>query len=398
MGETPSQVHCLVYSRTLFCAIAQAEKQRHVTEKFACKGSRDPEPEGVLRVISLLMRGRFTELQELRLTSLQNANTRRRNFHLPSKHLSATSNVVDQPNAAYFRTGLICILSAHVLWGLFPLYWRLLSNVPSATLLSHRIAWSFAWLFLLGCFVPRLRRSFGYLRETSRLKIYAFAALMIGINWGAFLYAVNSGQVLQSSLGYYINPLFNVLLGVIVLGEKMDRFQWAAIGLATIGVTLMAMAGSGVPWIALTMATAFALYGLAKKKAPLPALEGLTLETTLLLPLALIYFAVNPSPSAESYPPLTWVLLVTGGLITIIPLTLFAVAAKRVTLTTIGIAQYVGPTMQWFVGVVVLGEPFGMDRLVGFVFVWIAVAIFITGSLIKRQRMPRLAIAGTNSH
>ena len=292
------------------------------------------------------------------------------------------------------RIGMICILTAHILWGFFPLFWRLLDSIPPATLLAHRILWSFVLLVLMGGLIPRLRRSIDFSRYAGHLKVYFAAAVLIGINWGVFLYAVSSDQVLQASLGYYINPLFNVLLGVVVLGERMERFQWIAVALAAVGVTVMAFSGSGVPWIALILATAFSLYGLVKKLAPLPALEGLAIESGLLLPLAIGLLvtrggSANPMDhfeyALEPYTWSTWALLMTGGVITILPLTLFAIAVKRVTLTAVGIAQYIGPTIQWCVGVMILGEPFAGNRLMGFAFVWLAIVLFVAGGLMKHR-------------
>lgn len=276
------------------------------------------------------------------------------------------------------------------MWGLFPLYWHLLDYVPSTTLTAHRVIWAFTLLMTLSLAMPRLHRALLQLRDPRKLLIYAAAATMIAINWGTFMYAVGSGQVLQASLGYYINPLLNVLLGVIVLGERLLPFQWIAVGFAAVGVAVMVVMGSGVPWIALSMATAFAIYGLLKKKATLPALEGLSIETALLFPAALAFLLLQPRDSeAQSYTALTWLLLIFGGAITVAPLALFAIAAKRVTLTTIGILQYVGPTLQWFVGVVLLGESFGGSKLIGFLFVWTGVTVFIVGGLKMQHHSSR---------
>ncbi len=273
------------------------------------------------------------------------------------------------------------------MWGFFPLYWRLLDSIPSATLTAYRVIWSFLLLISLALVMPRLRGTFRYLRDPRSLMLCIAAAMMIAVNWGAFMYAIGSDQVLQASLGYYINPLLNVLLGVVVLGERLKRFQWLAVGLAAVGVTVMAWASSEVPWIALTLASAFAIYGLLKKKVPLPPLEGLMVETGLLFPLALIFLMMRSDISqAAAYSWTTWMLLIVGGLVTITPLALFAVAAKRVSLSTIGILQYVGPTLQWFVGAIILGEPFHGSKLIGFAFVWVGVIVFVIGGLMTQSR------------
>jgi len=272
------------------------------------------------------------------------------------------------------------------MWGFFPLYWRLLDSIPSTTLTAYRVIWSFLLLASLALVMPRLRRTFRYLRDPRSLMLCTAAAMMIAVNWGAFMYAISSDQVLQAALGYYINPLLNVLLGVVVLGERLKRFQWLAVGSASIGVAVMTWSSSEVPWIALTLASAFAIYGLLKKKVPLPPLEGLMVETGLLFPLALIFLMMRSGIShSATYSWTTWMLLMVGGLVTITPLALFAVAAKRVALSTIGILQYVGPTLQWFVAAVILGEPFGGSKLIGFAFVWAGVVLFVVGGLMTQS-------------
>ncbi|MGB7325256.1 MAG: EamA family transporter RarD [Rubripirellula sp.] len=284
-----------------------------------------------------------------------------------------------------------CALLAHVCWGVFPLYWRMIGGVPSVALTAHRVIWSFVLLTILTVSVQRFRKIVWTRHSKRTLFIHACAALMIGINWIAFLYAVESNQVLQASLGYYINPLVNVLLGVMILGEKLYVPQMVAVGLAAIGVLVMTIAGSGMPWIALSMALSFGFYGLLKKKATLGAFEGLTLETGILFPLATTYVVIGfQSPTAATLSPLTWALLMIGGLVTVTPLALFAVAAKRVPLSTIGILQYVGPTMQWIVGAIILGEPVSTYQFIGFAFVWAGVVVFITGNHTTRWFKSRM--------
>lgn len=256
----------------------------------------------------------------------------------------------------------------------------MVGTLSAAAITSHRIVWAFSTLVLIAMVVPKLRRNLFCRHACRTIAVHAVAAVMLAINWIAFLYAVNSDQVLQASLGYYINPLVNVLLGVVVLGERLRSSQKIAVMLASIGVTVMAVAGGGMPWISLTMAISFGIYGLMKKKAKLGPLEGLTIETGLLLPFALIYLLVSSrGSSGDAWSALTWTLLIVGGVVTITPLTLFATAATRVSLSVIGILQYIGPTMQWIVGAVVLGETVGTERFVGFAFVWCGVLVFIAG-------------------
>lgn len=274
------------------------------------------------------------------------------------------------------------------MWGFFPLYWKLLDGLSWQILTTHRILWAFTSLFILSWMAPELRTVFRKLRDRRIVAVYALAAGLILINWAAFLYAVDSKQVLQASLGYYINPLLNVLLGVIVLGEKMRPLQWAAIAIAGIGVCVMGASGEGVPWLALTMATAFAFYALIKKTAPLPALQSLLVETLFLLPFAIAYFAFDwVQTDGSQYTVSDWVFLSLGGIVTISPLAFFAMAAKRLPLSLMGILQYLGPTLQFFVSVVILSEPFGPNRLYGFLFIWAALTIFAISSL--RARSPK---------
>lgn len=286
----------------------------------------------------------------------------------------------------YVRSGLFCAVAAHTLWGLLPLYWRLLYGVPALQLVCHRIIWSFVLLLIV---VP-VMLSWGKwggvaefaaaIRSPRAWAIYSIAAALIGINWFVFVWAVTNDRVLESSLGYYINPLLNVLLGVIFLGERLWPAQWAAVGVAAVGVTVMALLGDGVPWVALMMAMAFALYGLVKKKAPLSALTGLLFETAILLLPAVAYVTVVESSGEGAMGQISLTskaLLIAGGFVTVLPLALFAVAARRVPLSTIGLLQYVGPTLQFFVGAVLLGEPFGGGRVIGFVCVWAGLLLYL---------------------
>ena len=290
----------------------------------------------------------------------------------------------------HLRVGIFCVLLAHVIWGFFPLYWRLLGSISAVSLTSHRIVWSFAISMLLCALVRPLRRRLWRRHSARTLVIHAVAGIMIGLNWMAFLYAVNTDRVLQSALGYYINPLVNVLLGVFILKERLSVLQTVAVMLAAIGVSVMSVVGDGIPWLSLVMALSFGVYALLKKQASLGAIEGLTLETAILFPLAASYLfwfstSTNAEPATEAvYSATTWAMLVFGGALTLSPLALFAVAAPRVPLSTIGILQYVGPTLQWICGAVLLSEPVSNTQLAGFAFVWAGVLVFAFGGLWNR--------------
>jgi chloramphenicol-sensitive protein RarD len=263
--------------------------------------------------------------------------------------------------------------AAYTIWGTFPLYWRLLRHVPSLEVLAHRIVWSSV---ALGVIV--LARRAGALRTVTRpvLGQYAIAAVLIAINWLTYIYGVSQEQVVEVSLGYFITPLINVLLGTVVLRERLRPLQWAAVGLAAAGVGYLTYQHGSVPWIAVAIAVSFGGYGLVKKTATLPSLEGLTLETIVLLAPAVAYLLVGASGAFRPEDPVTGALLIGGGLVTIGPLLLFASAVRQVPLTVIGMIQYLSPTISFLLGVFVLGEPFSSDQLVGLGFVWAAIVLF----------------------
>lgn len=276
------------------------------------------------------------------------------------------------------KKGLWLALATYLLWGVFPIYWKMLQHVPAMQLLGHRIVWSFATLL----FVILITRQSHALRAKSNgrvLLIYLAAAFLIGINWLTYVWAVNAGFIVETSLGYFINPLLSVLLGTIILREHLRPWQWLPIGLAASGVAYLTYTYGSLPWIALTLAFTFAIYGLVKKIAPLGSLYGLTLETGILFLPALIYltyaewtghaaFLHNGAP--------TDFLLIGAGLVTTVPLLLFASAARRIPLTMIGLMQYISPTMQFLLGVLVYGEPFPPERAFGFGLVWIGLIVF----------------------
>ena len=275
--------------------------------------------------------------------------------------------------------GLWYAAAAYTIWGTFPLYWRLLRHVPSLEVLAHRIVWSSV---ALGAVVV-VARGAGAWRTVSRrvLTQYAIAAVLIAINWLTYIYGVGQERVVEVSLGYFITPLINVLLGTVVLRERLRMLQWAAVALAAAGVGYLTYQYGSVPWIAVLLAVSFGGYGLVKKTATLPALEGLTLETIVLLAPAVVYLLVGPGRAFRPDDLATGALLIGGGLVTIGPLLLFASAVRRVPLTVIGIIQYLSPTISFLLGVFILGEPFSANQFVGFGFVWAAIALFTVDGL-----------------
>ena len=295
------------------------------------------------------------------------------------------------------KRGILLGLSAYALWGFFPLYWKLLKEVPAPQLLGHRIVWSFVVLFIV-LLLTRQWRELRSLLTASTLRIYAIAALLIGVNWLTYVWSVNSGYVVEASLGYFINPLLSVLMGVIILREKLRPVQWIPIGLAAVGVAYLAIPYGARLWIPFTLATSFGFYGLTKKIAPLNSLYGLTLETGILFLPALLYLTLagfNGSGAFLHSGPTVDLLMVGAGIVTTVPLLMFASAARQIPLTMVGILQYITPTLQFLLGVLVYHEEFDQARLIGFGIVWVALVIFwVENYLAHRNPVPPLPELG----
>ncbi len=268
---------------------------------------------------------------------------------------------------------------AYVLWGLFPLYIKQVALVPPLEIVLHRSAWSL--VFVVGLLA--LLRRFAWLRpalsQPSTLGVFALSALLLAGNWLLYVWAVNSGRVLDASLGYFINPLFNVVLGYAVLHERPRPAQWAAVALAAAGVLWLALGAGHVPWVSLVLAASFGFYGLLRKTAPLGAIEGLALETLLLAPLAvggLLWLSfTGQNHFGHGNNPLD-LLLMLAGPFTAVPLLLFAFGARRITLATLGLLQYLGPSIQFLLGVYLYHEPFNASRGAGFALIWLALVIY----------------------
>jgi len=291
--------------------------------------------------------------------------------------------------------GIWYALGAYLTWGLFPIYWKLLAGIPALQLLGHRIFWSFLLLFGIVLFARQVKVFRASLNRRVLL-IYSVAAILIAINWLTYVWAVGAGFIVETSLGYFINPLLAVLFGVIFLRERLRPLQWLPIGLAAAGVLYLTFAYGSLPWVALTLAFSFAFYGLVKKTAPLGALHGLTLETGILfLPaIAFLLFSEFSGTSAFMHTsPLQDVMLIGAGLVTVIPLWMFSTAAQRIPLTMIGILQYVNPTMQFLLGVLIYKEPFDHRRLIGFGVVWVALILFGLEGYFAQRRTKVLAAA-----
>ena len=289
-------------------------------------------------------------------------------------------------------SGPLAAALAYILWGLFPLYIKLVAHVPVLEIVLHRSLWALVFVLAL----LALRRQFGWLapvlRQPRTLAIFGLSALLLGGNWLLYVWAVNNGRVLDASLGYFINPLVNVLLGFVVLHERPRPLQWAAVALAAGGVLWLAVGAGHVPWVSLLLAASFGFYGLLRKTAPLGAIEGLALETLLLGPLAaaaLLWLGASGQGHFLQGDGRTDVLLLAAGPATAIPLLLFAYGARRVTLATLGLLQYLGPSIQFVLAVFLYHEPLGASRGVGFALIWAALALYSAESLrlMRRQRV-----------
>jgi chloramphenicol-sensitive protein RarD len=282
------------------------------------------------------------------------------------------------------RIGILCAAASYAIWGLFPLYFKALRDILPAEILMHRIVWSLAFLVI----VLAWRRQWAWLgsllRRPKVLAGFTASALLLSTNWLIYIWSVNHNRVVEASLGYFINPLVNVLIGFIVLRERLRSGQWAAIALAAAGVGWLTWSAGSVPWIALALTATFGSYGLLRKTAALGALEGLSLETLILFPLALcglLWLTIDGRSSFPGAPVSTQLLLLAAGPITAIPLLLFAAGARRIPLSLLGLLQYIGPTLQLLLGVWIYHEPFGGARLAGFALIWAALALYSAESL-----------------
>ncbi len=280
-------------------------------------------------------------------------------------------------------------VGAYLCWGLFPLYWPLLEPAGSLEILAHRVVWSLVFVVGLLTVTGRWTQFLAILRQPRLLAWLSLASIVIAINWGAFIYGVTHERVIETSLGYFINPLVTVMLGVVLLGERLRRLQWAAVALGAVAVTILTVDYGRVPTIALAVATSFAIYGFVKKKLDLGTVEGLGAETMLLTPVALAYLAWLTFDGSLVFGHEGWgnvALLVGTGVVTAIPLLLFGAAATRLSLTTIGLLQYLGPALQFVLGLVVFGEEMTGPRWIGFVLVWSALVLFTTDAVQNRRR------------
>jgi chloramphenicol-sensitive protein RarD len=291
-------------------------------------------------------------------------------------------------------SGAAAAALAYCLWGIFPLYIKQVATVSPLEIVAHRSVWCLVFMLALLVVLKRFAWLRDALRQPRTLAVFAASALLLSANWLIYVWAVNNGRVLDASLGYFINPLFNVLLGYLVLKERPRVGQWAAVVLAALGVLWLTLGAGQLPWVALVLAASFGLYGLLRKTAPLGAIEGLTLETLVLAPLMAVLMAwfVFSGTGRFTHGGVAldiWLLL--AGPFTAVPLLLFAYGARRVTLATLGLLQYLGPSIQFLLGVYVYHEPFEPARFVGFGLIWAALVVYSAEGLWRLRRTPPAA-------
>lgn len=291
--------------------------------------------------------------------------------------------------AADQRRGVWFAVACYVAWGLFPIYWKQLANIPAIDILANRMVWSLAFVLLLLLF----RQDWGWIGKAVRNRHvvlpYLAAALLLSVNWYIYIWAVNANYVVESSLGYFINPLVSVLFAVIFLHERLRPWQWAAIGIAAAGVVFLTVTYGQLPWIALALALTFALYGLIKKRARLDALRGMAMETACMFLPALIFLLYRSSTghgSVGAVSPAETLLLMGTGVVTVLPLYWFASAAHLIPLALLGILQYIAPTLQFTLGIALYHEPFSLAKLAGFSIIWVALLIYWAEGMLHRQR------------
>ena len=290
------------------------------------------------------------------------------------------------------RRGVALGAAAYLCWGFFPLYWPLLEPAGALEVLAHRFVWSMVFVLVAITVMGRWAQFRAIARDRRLMLILTAASVTIAVNWGGFIYGVTNGHVIETSLGYFINPLVTVLLGVFVLKETLRPVQWTAIAIGASAVVVLTVDYGRLPWIALMVAFSFAAYGFLKKKADLGAFEGLGMETAILFPVALTFLVVLQLRGSLTFGhdgPANVVLLIGTGVVTAIPLLLFGAAATRLSLTTIGLLQYLGPIIQFIVGLTIFGEDMTAARWAGFVIVWLALVVFTTDAIVHRRRVLR---------
>lgn len=292
-------------------------------------------------------------------------------------------------DAKQTRQGVLLALAAYFIWGIAPAYFKLIYYVPADEILTHRVIWSFFFMVALISISRQWSTVKALLETPKKIFMLALSAVLIGGNWLLFIWSVNNHHMLEASLGYFINPLVNILLGMLFLGERFRRMQWLAVALAACGVLVQLWTFGSLPIIALGLAFSFAFYGLVRKKIAVDAQTGMLFETLWLLPVAAIYLFGIADSATSHMGSNSWslnLLLIAAGVVTTIPLLCFTGAATRLRLSTLGFFQYIGPTLMFILAVTFYGETPGADKMVTFAFIWVALAIFIMDAVYTQRR------------
>ena len=307
----------------------------------------------------------------------------------PTDDLAASEPVLSMSNDArrQVRLGMLAGIGTYIIWGVVPIFFKQINTIPAGEVIAHRVVWSLAFMALYLYFTQGFATVRTVLQTPRQLIRIAIAALLVGTNWLIFVYGVNEGRILETSLGYFILPLLNVALGVIVLDERLRRLQWLAVALAAVGVAIEALRVGGLPWISLSLAATFGFYGLMRKQLPLDSANGLFLETVCMTPLALGYL-IWLGLNGQSHFGVTLqvdLMLAATGLVTAIPLLLFAIAARRLPLSTLGFLQYLAPSISFMIAIFLYHEPMDAHRALGFALIWAALLVYSVDMLRTRR-------------
>lgn len=299
----------------------------------------------------------------------------------------------EQTNA---KKGVLLAIGAYTMWGIAPIYFKTITFVPALEILSHRVIWSFFFLAIIIHFSHQWRNVVSIFQSKSKMLYLIATALLIGGNWLIFIWAINANHMLDASLGYYINPLINVVFGMLFLGERLRKLQWFAVALAAIGVAIQIVVFGSVPVVAFALAISFAFYGLLRKKVSVNGQTGLFIETLVLIPAALIYlawFADSATSSMANNELNLNILLISAGIVTTLPLLCFTGAATKLKLSTLGFFQYIGPSLMFLLAVLVYGEAFSTDKAITFTFIWGALVVFSYDGLTQGRKRPATIVA-----
>jgi chloramphenicol-sensitive protein RarD len=290
----------------------------------------------------------------------------------------------------HHRTGFLLGLGAYGLWGVLPLYFKAIAAVPAIDIVAHRVLWSLPFLALLIVMAKGRDKVRAAASRPKTVGILVLTALLIGVNWLLYVYAVTSGHILAASFGYYLNPLLNVLLGRFVLHERLSRVQWVAVAIAAAGISVLAAGAIGQLWISLSLCVSFGLYGLLRKVVPADAVTGLAIETAILFPVAILWLVFRAASHAPimGFTTTDAALLVLSGIVSTTPLLLFTGAARRLRYSTLGMLQFIAPTLQFLIAVLLYNEPFTRAHAIAFGAIWTALALYVT-VLVREPRLPQ---------